>query len=286
MKKTFYLWLLAAVLVVGCSNQPKSEKFAPDANILPPKDPPRVEVTIAKDNFKNAFEAFKGKKVTILFIYNLPDSYLIKAKSKINPPDSALQEVMNLQSDRVEWLNETLVAICGSCNNFQVEVPLKLLPENLLLYFIDKASLQIELSWADIAKLQNYVKNDYLWIILGTEDSEQKRGESDNKSMVAAVGENRVTLRSFVFDMKKKQMLNHIQVLGMDEEVVLYGKQEGEGAAPILFERMKSKATYLPMGVSFDSIKFDEVYPYPPIPESGLIIRKSLAALMEVMSPQ
>src|SRR5688500_7448631 len=112
-------------LLAACTSAPKEPPVSTD--VTPLKEP-KVDIQIRDSNLPKGLASLSDRKVTALFIYNLPDSYLIKAKSLFNPPDYALQEVLALQTDRKEWLDEAIVTFCGECKNTQVEIPLKTLP--------------------------------------------------------------------------------------------------------------------------------------------------------------
>lgn len=278
----YFLIFTFFITFIGCSSQEKKTNLL---GALPPKDPSRVEITNKKNEMPKGLETLAGKTTKVLFIYNSPDSFLIKAKNKINPPDAAIQEVESLQSDRNSWLNDILVPACGECPHLKVELPIRQLPESSLLKLMDAASLNREISLKEMADLRSSVASDYVWIILGSEESEQFRGLTRDKEVVAAKSENRVRLRSYIYDFAKNQTLSDVEIRAVDDEVVLYRKSEGAGVAPVLLEKMKANNIDLISDNSLDALMYDEVYPFAPIPESGYIIRQGLAGLIETINP-
>ena len=278
--KFFVLFL---IFFTGC--QTAKNKFINNSSS---KDPLKIEVSIKENKLPQGLKSLNGKKVTALFIYNLPDSYLIKAKALFNPPDYAAQEVTNLQSDRQGWLDEMIVTFCDDCKDIKVQIPFKTMPEDVLLAWIDKASLNKEPAPQEIEDLQKYFKEtEIFWIILGSENYEQRRGATGDAVMVSAIAENTVSLKSYVYDLQKKVFLHHTDLTAMDKDILIYekGKTETKTKAAILFDKMKDKFWPLPVGQSYDSPKYDEVYPYPVVPESSYIIKKALSALGESLNP-
>ena len=252
------------------------------------KEPPQIEFLLKDNKLAQGLKSLAGQKVTALFIYNLPDSYLIKAKALFNPPDYAAQEVTNLQTDRQGWVDEMIVTYCDDCKDIKVQIPFKAMPEDILLTWIDKSSLNQDPTAKEIENLKDYFnETDIFWIILGSENYEQRRGETGDAVMISALAENTVTLRSYIFDLKKNVFLNRTIVQATDKDILIYekGKAEPETKAAILFDKMKDKFWPLPVGRSYDSPKYDEVYPYPSVPESSYVIKKALSALGENLNP-
>jgi hypothetical protein len=172
-----------------------------------------------------------------------------------------------------------------------VEIPFKTLPEKILLGLIDKASLNREMNGKDIEALKPYFKStDIFWIILGSENYEQHRGETADGLMISALAENTVTLRSYIYDLKAKSTVNKTVLHVTDRDLIIYEKltenNNGEQKKPaILYDKMKDKFWPMPVGMSYDSPKFDDIYNYPPVPESIYIIKKGLSALGESLNP-
>lgn len=252
------------------------------------KEAPRISTFLKENKLPQGLKSLSGQKVTALFIYNLPDSYLIKAKALFNPPDYAAQEVTNLQTDRQGWVEEMIVTYCDDCKEIKVQIPFKAMSENVLLSWIDKASLNQEPTAEDIESLKSYFKDtDVFWIILGSENYEQRRGETGDARLVSAIAENEVTLKSYIFDLKKKAFLHRTVVTATDKDILIYekGDLEQKTKAALFFDKIKDKFWPLPVGKSFDSPKYDEVFPYPTVPESSFIIKKGLSALGESLNP-
>lgn len=280
-------FLPVPLLILSCAGRLKSE----DRMSLPPKDPPRAEARVLKNDIKGGLPSLKGLKIGVLVIFNLPDGYLIRAKSKINPPDFALKEVLNLQTDRVDWMNEALVTHCESCQGIEVAAPMQILPEETLLRLIDRVSLNqapTESDWAEIARA--WPEQDVIWLILGSEDYEQKRGPAREKGLISAWSESRVNVRSLLRDVRAKKLLHEAVSNGHDEDLIVYQtvSQPGSGEpvrASVVSFQTDDLRKWEPQGSAFDSPKYDDVYPYPPVPESPLIIQKTLLKLTESLAP-
>ncbi len=277
--------VIAAVLFLFIGCQTSKNKLNDSSGA---KDPLKIEISSQENKLAGGLKSLSSQRVTALFVYNLPDGYLIKAKALFNPPDYAAQEVTNLQTDRQGWLDEMIVTYCDDCKNIKVQIPFKAMSENLLLAWIDKASLNKEPTPKEIDELKPVFKDtDIFWIILGSENYEQSRGATGDALMISAIAENTVTLRSYVFDLQKKAFLNRTELNATDKDILIYAKEKNENQtkAAILFDKMKDKFWPLPVGQSYDSPKYNDVYPYPPVPESSYIIKKALSALGESLNP-
>lgn len=278
--------LFLCFFAMSCATAP-----VPDRMSLPSRGLPHAEVRTLKNDLKGGLQGLKDRKIGVLVIFNLPDGYLIRAKSKINPPDFALKEVLNLQTDRVDWMNEALVTYCDKCQGVEVAPPLQILPEETLLRLIDRVSLRqspSEADWAEISKA--WPDRDVIWLLLGTEDYEQKRGPSGEKGLISAWSESRVNVRSLVRDVKARKLVHEAVANGHDEDLLLYQllRQPGSGMpvrASVVSFQTDDIAKWEPIGSSYDSPKYDDVYPYPPVPEIPLIVQKTLLKLTESMSP-
>lgn len=286
MKNVLYLFVF---LVAACSLVSKDvSPSRSDALLL--KEPKTV-TEVKESQLPGGLQSLADKQVTGLFIYNLPDSYLIKAKALFNPPDSAAQEVINLQTDRQGWMDESVVTYCGECKNIKIEIPFGTLPESLLLKLIDKASLKQDVIPADLVGLKKYFpKAQVLWLILGSEDYEQQRGVAENGSMISAIAENTVTLRSYIYDLETKKWLHRSQVIVSDRDFAIYqklneGQLELNQKPKILTDNFDGKFWPMPVGASYDSPKYDEVYPYPPVPESSFLIKRALSDIGGTVNP-
>ncbi len=283
MIKAATMTVILLSLFAGC--QSLKSKFYDTSSS---KETPKIEFLLKENRLSQGLKSLGGQKVTALFIYNLPDSYLIKAKALFNPPDYAAQEVTNLQSDRQGWMDEMILTYCDDCKDFKVQIPFKAMPEDVLLAWIDKSSLNQDPTPKEIENLKTYFpETDVFWVILGSENYEQRRGATGEALMVSALAENTVKLKSYIYDLKKKDFLNRTTVQATDKDILIYekGKNETGAKAAILFDKMKDKFWPLPVGQSYDSPKYDEVYPYPPVPESSYIIKKALSALGESLNP-
>lgn len=284
MPKSLFSYVVMSLVLTACSSAQKNA-------FPPPKDPPKAEAKIVRDELKGGLSSLKDRKIGALVIFNLPDGYMIRAKTKINPPDIVIKELTEIQTDRIGWLNEALVVNCEKCGDIDIEPPLKALPEDLLLRLIDRTTLKQKISdadWADVAKA--WPGHDVLWLILGSEDYEQKRGPSREKGLVSSWAQSTVTVRSFIRDLKSNKLLHEAGIEGHDEDLLLYqAVVEPESGqlmqAPLVPFKNDNIAKWEPAGSSLDSSKYDDVYPYPPIPESPVIVQKTLLRLTETLAP-
>ncbi len=282
------------VFLTSCATVP-SEQPIEAAPTVPSRTPlpkdPKVEVLIAESNLPNGLQDLKDRKIGAFFVYNLPDSFLIRAKHLFNPPDYAAQEVMNLQNDRQEWMDEMITTFCGSCENIKVQIPYKIFPEKFLLSLMDKASLDLELSPEDFKTIsKHYPEADVVWIILGSEDYEQIRGLTSEETMISALAENTTILRNFIFDLKNRKWLHRAEFSVTDRDIIVYERAKDAEVgltrrANILSEGSRDQFWPMPVGVSYDSPMFDDIYPYPPVPESSFIIKKALSSVGESLTP-
>lgn len=286
MSKRNGLLLIGLLLLNACAHKANVAGTDPSA-----KEPPRAEARTIRSSLTGGLASLKDRKIGALVVFNLPDSYMIRAKAQINPPDIVLKELTEIQLDRTAWLSEALVTNCEGCGDVAAEPPIQVLPERLLLRLIDRGSLKqppSEADWRDIAVA--WPGFDVLWVILGDEDYEQKRGPSHEGGIVAAWSESRVTLRSFLRDVKSKKILHEAVVDGRDEDLILYQKvNEPESGQPVKAAVVPFEAENLsrwePQGSIYDGTRYDNVYPYPPVPEIPLILRKSMLRLTETLAP-
>lgn len=254
------------------------------------REPPKAEARVVTSQLKGGFPSLKGRKIGALVVFNLPDGYLIRAKSKINPPDFALKEVLELQRERSSWLDEALVTNCDGCD-VETVPPLEILPEELLLRLIDMASLRQKPTEADWRAIEAaWPDRDVIWLVLGSDDYEKKRGPSREKGLLTAWSQNTVLINSFVRGRPEKKVLHQATVKGHDEDVIFYEMLSDRELTPQTKARVASFSTddaakWEPPGSIYDGSRFDDVYPYPPVPESPLIIQKSLLRLTETLAP-
>lgn len=286
MKFARWLSVLAAFSLMACSQPAVVESNTVQMH----REPPRTSVRVAVNRLKKGLPSLARRKVGALVVFNLPDGYLLRAKTKINPPDFALKEVLSLQTERTSWLNEALVVNCDSCD-VKTEAPLEILPERLILRLIDRVSLRqapTSADWKDIEK--SWPDRDVIWLILGAEDYEQKRGPAREKGLLAAWSQSTVTLRSLLRDRRTGRILHDAFVVGNDQDLVFYERVKEPKSGIMVKARIapyeaKDIEKMEPSGSAFDSPRYDDVYPYPPVPESPLIVQKALLRLTEALAP-
>lgn len=275
---------LFSVLVVSCGHSVNRQ----DAFNLPPKGPPEATGRVLMNSLPGGIEGLKGKKVHAFVIFNLPDGYLIRAKSKINPPDYAIKEVVDLQEERVSWLNEAMVVNCDQCFDLHAEPPLRELSEIDLLKLIDKVSLQQDPQASDWSILSKEAKKaDYIWLIFGSEDYEQKRGPVVKQGAMVAWAQVDFTLRGFLYDQAQKKIVHSSEVISKDFDFALFPLPSDleTAATRKALSQLASLEDFTalePMGSQFDSTQFDGQYPYPDVPEMPAVVRKGLLKLLEL----
>ncbi len=244
-----------------------------------------------KNELPGGLASLKGKKVHAFVIFNLPDGYLIRAKSKINPPDYAIKEVVDLQEERVSWLNEALVVNCDQCFDLHAEPPLRELSEEDLLRLIDKVSLHQDPSASDWKTLRKETgKADYIWLIFGSEDYEQRRGPVEKRGVLSAWSQIEVTLKGYLYDRAKGKVIHASEVVSKDFDLAAYPlpsemQNEKTRAASLKLSSLEDLSVLEPQGSDFDSTQFDNQYPYPDVPGSPEVVQKGLLKLLELANP-
>lgn len=281
--KTVLGMICLSLVLISCATKSPTKPFESLAGIS--AEPPRIEVKTLMSAGPHQLQDLKGRPVTALLLHQLPDSYLLRAKAKINPPDFALRQVADLQAERASWLNEALVVHCDGCQSIEAIPPLRVLPEEFLLNLMDKIPLRQELKPEEMKKIAAFLPSaEVLWVILASEDYERRRGPIKEAGLISAWSGSEVQLRSFLYDVKSGKWLHKAQVEGSDQDVIVYEKVREEGALKVPQARTvpfqtKDLRTLIPEGSSFDGLKYDEVYPYPAVPETQRIYQHALQAL-------
>ena len=151
--KTIIL-LFSILLLVGCvssyKNQNGLSKISADKL---QKEHLTVEKDIKTALPAEGLKAHQKEKIAFLNIHDFPDSALLSAKAKMNPPDLALDEAKALQMDRSEILRQALVTFCDDCQQFEVLLPIEKLSEQQFNFFFDKIFLRQEVNLDEIKEL-------------------------------------------------------------------------------------------------------------------------------------
>lgn len=279
-------FLLSFGFLAACASKTTSSEILN----LPPKAPPVAEGKVLQNHLTKGFTGLSGKKVKAFVVFNLPDGYLIRAKTKINPPDYAIKEVVDLQEERVSWLNESLVVNCNECFDLQADPPIKVLEERDLLRLIDRTSLRQEPTATDWATLvAASPAADYIWLIFGAEDYEQKRGPLLSYGILSAWSQSEVHLRSFLYDRNAKKLVHSAIVHARDFDVSVFPlpdelqTEKGRKASENL-QKLEDLSVLEPEGSDYDALQYDQTYVYPDIPDSPTMIQKAFLKLTEMMS--
>lgn len=269
---------------IGCAT--KNKAITVKNEILPfsPKEQPNVDVKVTMQSM-DSLAKLKGS-VAVILVFNHPDAYLVKAKDKIFPPGLALQEVASLQEERNEWMDQAIVSACDACVKFETLSPLDNYSEERFLKLTDRAAKNLDVTFEEAKLSPEAMKNyNYIWVITGRADTDQKRGATEDLRVVAASSFRTVDLKSIIYDTATKEVVSSATVLGQDQESILYSRQnEGvlKKAGQLIPKIFKSKISH---GEGFADQKYDEIYPYPPEPEAYYIIQKSLYKIVEELAP-
>lgn len=206
------------------------------------------------------------EKIAFLNIHDFPDSTLLSAKTKMNPPDMALDEAKSLQMDRSEILRQALFTYCDSCQNFEVLLPIEKLSEQQFNFFFDKIFLRQEVSLNEIAELTGELPNyDKLVLILSSEDYEKNRGFNKQDDVVALT-EVFIKSEVYVFDLKKKATYSRLNVNLSNKDYLFYSKRKdlNDKEPTKVLKDVKD----LNIKTILNDYRYDDVYPYPISSES------------------
>ncbi len=256
------IWFVSLILVVGCATPSKSQKLALDKI---PKENITVEKEIKTALPQGSLRGLQKEKIAFINIHDFPDSTLLSAKTKMNPPDLALDEAKLLQMERSEILRQTLVTYCDECQNFEVLLPVEKLSENQFNMFFDKIFLHQEIKWSEVSDLAAELGSyDKLVLILSSEDYEKNRGFNKDSDIVA-VSETFIHAEVYIFDLKNKSQISRLNLKLSNRDYLFYAKKEtaGKQYTTRLKEVKDTKIKTL-----LNDFRYDDVYPYPMTSES------------------
>ena len=210
-------------------------------------------------------KAVQKEKVAFLNIHDFPDSALLSAKSKMNPPDLAIDEAKSLQMDRSEILRQGLQTYCDECANFEVLLPIDKLSDSQFNFFFDKIFLRQEVLPTEIGDLMNELAGyDKLVLVLSAEDYEKNRGLNKDNSVVA-ITESFIKSEVYVFDLKKRVLMARVNINLSNKDYLFYEKKNtaDRSEAKMLKEVKDTNIRTL-----LNDFRYDEIYPYPISSES------------------
>lgn len=210
-------------------------------------------------------KASQKEKIAFLNIHDFPDSALLSAKVKMNPPDLALDEAKTLQMDRSEILRQSLVTFCDDCQQFEVILPIEKLSEHQFNFFFDKIFLRQEVNLNEITELTGELSTyDKLILILSSEDYEKNRGFNKDNNVIAFT-EAFIKSEVYVFDLKKKSTLARMNIGLSNKDYIFYAKKDiFDKTSANTIKEVKDNA----IKTLLNDVRYDEMYPYPITSES------------------
>lgn len=260
------LFFVAVFTFCACSSVSKKKNSLLEN---PPslKDTLKFNLDVKKNEIKDqGFKFFKNERVAILNIHDYPDSAIISAKSKMNPPDVALNEARQIQSERAEILRQAIESHCDGCENIEVVTPLDIFGEKELNFFFDKIFLKQEVKLEEIANLRkDLAKYSVLILILSSENYEKNRG-FNKKEEIVSQSENELRSEVYIFHLNKNDILYRSNLTLMDTDFLFF--QKNKDNTPNQSIKLKSVADTKIIRLLND-LKYDDIYPYP-LTDEGL----------------
>lgn len=265
--KKLIIFLSAALLgLTACSSLSKKKNPLVE-NPPAAKDSLKFNQDVKKNDIKElGFKYFNNERVVFINIHDYPDSAIISAKSKMNPPDVALNEARQIQSERAEILRQALESHCDGCENMDVITPLDVFGEKELNFFFDKIFLKQEVKMEEIANLRkDLAKYSVLVLVLSAEDYEKNRG-FNKKDEIVSQSENELRSEVYVFHLNKNELLYRSNLTLMDTDYIFYqkNKENKPNASVSLKAASDTKIVRL-----LNDLKYDDIYPYP-LTDEGL----------------
>lgn len=248
--------------MIGCTSANKHQKLALDKI---PKENISVEKEIRIALANAGLSTFQKEKIAFLNIHDFPDSALLSAKTKMNPPDLAIDEAKLMQMERSEILRQALQTFCDQCQHFEVLLPIEKLSDNQFNFFFDKIFLRQEIIWSELSELTNDLAAfDKLALILSSEDYEKNRGFNKEDDVVA-ISEAFINSEIYVFDLKKKTTIGRFNIKLSNKNHLFYAKSA-------LSNKQKSKSLNdikdTQIKTLLNDVRYDDIYPYPMTSES------------------
>lgn len=253
------VFLILALISLGCTTAPKMGKVAGD------KAHRQVEKEIKLSLPAEGLKSVQSEKVAFLNIHDFPDSALLSAKIKMNPPDLAIDEAKSLQMDRAEILRQSLQTYCDECQNFEVVLPIEKLSEGQFNFFFDKIFLRQEVISDEVGDLFSELKDfDKLVLILSSEDYEKNRG-LNKENQVVALTEAFIKSEVYVFDLKKRALVSRLNINLSNKDYLFYEKKDtSDRAEAKIIEDVKDTG----IKTLLNDFRYDEAYPFPIVSES------------------
>jgi hypothetical protein len=265
MKKLYFIfYALIAIGVVSCTTSPFKKNLLKE-NPPVPRDTLKVENEVKLNLFKEGFKAFKNERVIILNVHDFPDSAIISAKSKMNPPDMALGEARLIQQDRAEVLRQSLESHCDNCENIEIVTPLDLLTEKQINFFFDKIFLRQEVTLEEVQNIRkDLAKYSVLVLVLSSENYEKNRGYN-KKEQVISESEAELKSEVYIFHLNNNQLLYRANLDLFDTDFIFYEKMSANQTTESAKIKNVSDTKIIRL---LNDTKYDDIYPYPLTDES------------------
>lgn len=264
MKKIIIVCIGGFVLF-ACSTFSKKKNSLTETS-PPPRESLKFNHDIKKNEIKEqGFKYFKNERVAIVNIHDYPDSAIISAKSKMNPPDVALNEARLIQSERAEILRQAVESHCDGCENIEIVTPLDIFGEKELNFFFDKIFLRQEVKTEEVENLRkDLAKYSILVLILSSENYEKNRG-FNKKEEVISQSENELKSEVYIFHLNRNELLYRSNLSLMDIDYIFYqkNKENQPNASVVLKTVSDTKISRL-----LNDLKYDDIYPFPLTDES------------------
>jgi hypothetical protein len=255
-------WLSSFLGIIACTSVSKNHKLALDKI---QKEKLHVELDVKTLLPGDALKAFRKEKVALLNVHDFPDSALLSAKTKMNPPDLAMDEAKMMQMDRAEILRQALETFCDECDSFEVLLPIEKLSENQFNFFFDKIFLRQEVNIKEIEELTvELVRFDKLVLVLSSEDYEKNRGLNKDSNVVA-VTEAIVKSEVYIFDLKTKSLAGRFNISLAKKDLLFYQKKDSTDKD--VAKGMK-EVNDVNIKTMLNDVRYDDIYPYPIVSES------------------
>lgn len=269
---------LLVLSLLSCSSYTRQQKFFQNSKNFPvvqvDKEVKPEKFKILLQDLSGGFKSISEKKIAMILFQDLPDSYLLRAKDKLAPPDSANGQLRNLESDRLDILNQAFVTFCETCKNFDSKSVHDEFSEEIILSWLHKISLGLEVSASELRDLASKVEGyDFLWVFLAADDFEFERKWSTEKTSPPSVVTktiNEMKIRSYLYDIKSGKIRLSIESLLEDMDIYTYAP-----AQPDYYTKNKED-------ISHPSLDGD--YPYPPESDSLSLLKTNLYGLVEKVS--
>lgn len=260
MKSIFFLF--SVLVFAGCSTSTKNQKLSLDKiqkeKLHVEKD---VKIVLPPEGLK----AFQKEKIAFINVHDFPDSALLSAKTKMNPPDMAMDEAKMMQMDRAEILRQALETFCDECDAFEVMLPIQKLSENQFNFFFDKIFLRQEVKVTEIEELITELSGfDKLVLVLSSEDYEKNRGYNKYNDVIAST-EAIIKSEVYIFDLKKKTTIGRMNVSLANKDLLFYEKKDSTDKNPAKGMREVKDST---IKTVLNDVRYDDIYPYPIVSES------------------